>query len=81
MSVFRWMGVIIEMSFPFIYRDKLVKPITVKAEGFLKERTWNKYICADGNIIGPEYLECDTDRKIAHPYWTVCSCRYLGYRS
>lgn len=26
--------------------DTLVKPITVKAEGFLRERTWNKYICA-----------------------------------
>lgn len=30
-----------------------MKPITVKAEGFPREKTWNKYICADGNVNYP----------------------------
>lgn len=34
-------------SFSF-YRDTLIKPIKVEAEGFLREKTFTKYVCANG---------------------------------
>ncbi|XP_063886499.1 pregnancy zone protein-like [Scylla paramamosain] len=37
-------------------RDALVKPITVKAEGFPREKTWNKYICAEDLRNGSDSL-------------------------
>ncbi|XP_042889945.1 pregnancy zone protein-like [Penaeus japonicus] len=35
-------------------RDTLIKPIKVDAEGFLRERTWTKYVCAEGGEDAPE---------------------------
>lgn len=44
-------------SAPQVIRsDTLVKPITVKAEGFPREKTWNKYICADDLVDGTDSL-------------------------
>nr|XP_045625235.1 murinoglobulin-2-like isoform X1 [Procambarus clarkii] len=38
-------------------RDSLIKPITVEAEGFLREKTWTKYICSDDLETGEDSLE------------------------
>nr|AEC50080.1 alpha-2-macroglobulin [Pacifastacus leniusculus] len=38
-------------------RDSLIKPITVEAEGFLREKTWTKYICSKDFETGEDSLE------------------------
>ncbi|XP_064089812.1 alpha-1-inhibitor 3-like [Macrobrachium nipponense] len=38
-------------------RDALIRPITVEAEGFLREETWNKYICANEIAGGEDSIE------------------------
>ncbi|XP_069170675.1 alpha-1-inhibitor 3 isoform X3 [Procambarus clarkii] len=38
-------------------RDSLIKPITVEAEGFLREKTWSKYICSKDFETGEDSLE------------------------
>ncbi|XP_064089811.1 alpha-1-inhibitor 3-like [Macrobrachium nipponense] len=38
-------------------RDALVRPITVEAEGFLREETWSKYICANEVAEGQDSLD------------------------
>ncbi|XP_068249990.1 alpha-1-inhibitor 3-like [Palaemon carinicauda] len=38
-------------------RDALVRPITVEAEGFLREEIWSKYICANEVADGEDSLE------------------------
>ncbi|XP_066939900.1 alpha-2-macroglobulin-like [Macrobrachium rosenbergii] len=31
----------------FVKRDAMIKPIVVEADGFPREKTWNRYICSD----------------------------------
>ncbi|XP_071524396.1 alpha-1-inhibitor 3-like [Panulirus ornatus] len=38
-------------------RDALIKPIKVEAEGFLREKTWTKYICTKDFETGDDTLE------------------------
>ncbi|XP_069170765.1 alpha-2-macroglobulin-like [Procambarus clarkii] len=38
-------------------RDSLIKPITVEAEGFLREKSWSKYICSKDFETGEDSLE------------------------
>ncbi|KAK8754666.1 hypothetical protein OTU49_017522, partial [Cherax quadricarinatus] len=38
-------------------RDALIKPIKVEAEGFLREKTWTKYICTEDVKTGDDSLE------------------------
>ncbi|XP_063596598.1 alpha-1-inhibitor 3-like [Penaeus indicus] len=39
---------------PVARRDTLIKPITVEAEGFPREQTWTKYLCAEEVASGED---------------------------
>ncbi|ROT63906.1 alpha 2 macroglobulin [Penaeus vannamei] len=42
---------------PVVKRDTLIKPIKVEAEGFPREETWTKYVCAEELAEGKDSME------------------------
>ncbi|XP_042884512.1 alpha-1-inhibitor 3-like isoform X2 [Penaeus japonicus] len=46
-----------ETTEPVVKRDTLIKPIKVEAEGFPREETWTKYVCAEELAEGKDSLE------------------------
>lgn len=58
-------------------RDTLIKPITVEAEGFPREKTWTKYICTRGKYHCEYWPPWGREGKLFY----IISCfqsKYLG---